>query len=126
MDQYRASKDVIESFLSDLKTLLNSKSFNPEKDFLLGGKRERLKNTKTLLELDMNKNDVIEILKELEVSNYYQSVPDNKNKKMPDFHVFFISILGKEIYIKARIQQINNVLCISFHFAEYSHGKMPY
>lgn len=100
MDQYRASKDVIESFLSDLKTLLNSKSFNPEKDFLLGGKKERLKNTKTLMELDMNKNDVIEILKELEISNYYQSVPDNKNKKMPDFHVFFISILGKKYILK--------------------------
>lgn len=126
MNQYKAPKKDVESFLKELNSLLNLPTFNPEKDFLLGGKYEREKNTKTLLSLDMNKDDVIEELKKLTVSNYYQSVPDDKNNKMPDFHVFFVSISAKEIYIKIRIQSIRNILCISFHFSEYSHGKMPY
>ena len=74
----------------------------------------------------MDREDVIGELKKLTVSEYYQSVPDDKNNRMPVFHVFFVSIFSREIYIKIRIQNIKNVLCISFHFAEYSHGKMPY
>ncbi len=94
---------------------------------MLGGRYEREKNTKTLIELNMDTNDVIQELKKITVSNYYQSVPDDKHPNMPDFHVFYIkSIENKEIYIKVRIQQIEKILCISFHFAEYSHGKMPY
>ena len=108
MNQYRAPRKDVESFLEDLNSLLNSPTFNPEKDFLLGGKYERAKNTETLLALDMDRNDVIEELKKLTVSE------------------FFVSIFAKEIYIKIRIQNIKNVLCISFHFSEYSHGKMPY
>lgn len=126
MNQYKAPRKDIESFLQDLKSLLNSPTFNSERDFLLGGKHERAKNTETLLALDMDRDDVIEELKKLTVSDYYQSVSDDKNNKMPDFHVFFVSISAKEIYIKIRIQNIKNVLCISFHFSEYSHGRMPY
>lgn len=126
MNQYKAPRKDIESFLEDLKSLLNSPTFNSKRDFWLGGKHERAKNTETLLALDMDRDDVIEELKKLTVSEYYQSVPDDKNNKMPDFHVFFVSISEKEIYIKIRIQNIKNVLCISFHFSEYSHGRMPY
>lgn len=127
MDQYKATKDVVCSFLCDMKNLLNNSNFNIEKNFMLGGKYEREKNTKTLIELNMDTNDVIEELKKLTTSNYYQSVPDIKHPNMPDYHVFYIpSIENKEIYIKVRIQQIKKILCISFHFAEYSHGKMPY
>ena len=110
-------------FLEDLRSLLTSPTFNSERDFLLGGRYERAKNTETLLALDMDKDDVIE---KLTVSDYYQSVPDDKNNKMPDFHVFFVSISAKEIYIKIRKKNIKNVLSISFHFSEYSHGRMPY
>lgn len=126
MNRYKATQKDIESFLENLKSLLNSPTFNSERDFLLGRKYERTKNRETLLALNMNRDDVIEELKKLTVSEYYQSVPDDKNNEMPDFHVFFVSICAKEIYIKIRIQNIKNVLCISFHFSEYSHGEMPY
>ena len=74
----------------------------------------------------MDREDVVEELKKLTILNYYHTVPDNKRPEMPDFHVFYITILDREIYVKIRIQNINDVFCISFHFAEYSHGKMPY
>lgn len=126
MNQYKASKEEVKTFLERLVSLLNSPNFNIEKDFIFGGKYERMKNTQTLLELDFEKEDVIGVLKKLTIFDYYQSFPDDKNSKMPHFHVFFVSILEREIYIKIRIQNVNNVLCISFHFSEYSHGKMPY
>ncbi|MBO5179353.1 MAG: hypothetical protein J6B87_03310 [Clostridia bacterium] len=126
MDRFIAKKDIVISFLEDLKKVLNSPNFNIEKDFILGGKHERQKNTATLLEFEMDREDVVEELKKLTILNYYHTVPDNKRSEMPDFHVFFITVLDREIYVKVRIQNINDVFCISFHFAEYSHGKMPY
>lgn len=68
----------------------------------------------------------IEDLKHLEICNYYQSVPDMKNSKMPDYHIFFIRKGENDIYIKVRIQKVNKVFCISFHFAKFSHSKMIY
>lgn len=126
MNQYKADVEIITSFLRELNLLLNSPDFDYKKDFIFAGKSEREKNTKTILQLDMSVIDIIEVLKKLKISEYYQSVPDDKNKNMPDFHVFFTFVSEMEIYIKLRIQNTNNVLCISFHFPEYSHGKMPY
>lgn len=63
MNQYKATRKEVESFLKDLKSLINLPTFNPEKDFLLGGKYERAKNTKTLSALDMDREDVIGELK---------------------------------------------------------------
>ncbi len=126
MNQYKANVETIASFLRELSLLLNSPNFNYKKNFIFAGKSERKKNTETMLQLNMDVIDVIEILKKLKISEYYQSVPDDKNSDMPDFHVFFTFVSEMEIYIKLRIQNIRNVLCISFHFPEYSHGKMPY
>lgn len=126
MQYYRASKEEVLSFLSQMKNVLNSPGFDLEKNFVLGGKVERKKNMETLMFLDMNKEDVIEELKRLKVSDYYHTRPDKVNPKMPDYHVFYIYLEAKETYIKVRVQCNNKVLCKSFHFAEYSHGSLPY
>lgn len=126
MDSYRAKREVIESFLSDLKRLLSSAEFDIDRDFRITRSRPTEKNGQTLIDLDFNKEDVIEELKKLSISDYYQSLPDDKNPTMPDFHVFYIFVSNREIYVKVRIQYVNNVLCVSFHFPMYSHGKMPY
>ena len=126
MDSYKAKREVIESFLDDLKRLLSSSEFDIDRDFRITRSCPTEKNGQTLVALDFNKEDVVEELKKLTISNYYQSLPDDKNPTMPDFHVFYIFVSEREIYVKVRIQYVNNVLCVSFHFPMYSHGKMPY
>ena len=126
MDSYKAKREVIESFWDDLKRLLSSSEFDIDRDLRITRSCPTEKNGQTLVALDFNKEDVVEELKKLTISNYYQSLPDDKNPTMPDFHVFYIFVSEREIYVKVRIQYVNNVLCVSFHFPMYSHGKMPY
>ena len=123
MEQYKASEEQIRSFLSDMKGIFLSKDFDIKKNFFLCPREE---NEETMLALDYNKYDVIEDLKHLEIENYYQSVPDMKNPKMPDYQIFFIKKGENDLYIKVRIQRVNKVFCVSFHFAKFSHFKMIY
>ena len=126
VNQYVAKREIIEEFLKDLKSLLDSPDFDIETKFILTRNRSDGKNGATLVALDFDKSDVANELKKLTISNYYQSVPDDKNPSMPDLHVFYIFVLEREIYVKIRIQYVDNVLCVSFHFPLYSHGEMPY
>ena len=126
MQYYKASKEDVLSFLKNMKSILDSPQFDLEKNFMLGGKYDREKNTKTLEALGMNKEDVVEVLKGLKVSDYYHSRPDDKNTRMPDYHIFYIYLSKRETYIKVRVQINNKILCKSFHFAEFSHGSLPY
>ncbi len=86
-----------------MKSILDSPQFDLEKNFMLGGKYDREKNTKTLEALGMNKEDVVEVLKGLKVSDYYHSRPDDKNTQMPDYHIFYIYLSKIETYIKVRV-----------------------
>lgn len=76
MDSYKAKREVIESFLDDLKRLLSSSEFDIDRDFRMTRSRPTEKNGQTLVALDFNKEDVVEELKKLTISNYYQSLPD--------------------------------------------------
>lgn len=127
MNRYIAPKEVVCSFLDELHQLIDAPYFNIKKNFQLGGKHERKKNKDTMFELNIDEGDIVQELRKLTISNYNHTLPDDRNTSMPDFHVFFISNLcDKEIYVKVRIQKIEKILCLSFHFAEFSHGKMPY
>jgi len=68
-------------------------------------------------------------LEKLDVSNYVETLVDNKGIGLPNFYVFGITIQEKEIYIKVKIRDKNNskVFCISFHFAKFPlSNKKPY
>ena len=98
MDSYKAKREVIESFLDDLKRLLSSSEFDIGRDFRITRGRQTEKNGQTLVALDFNKEDVVEELKKLTISNYYQSLPDDKNSTMQTF-MFFIFLFPKGKYM---------------------------
>ena len=84
------------------------------------------KNKTTLLELDYTKEDVYNVLVELESRDYIEGPVLDKQGFAKDFWVFGKTIQGREVYIKIKVKDLNfegdkqlTCYCISFHFAEF-------
>lgn len=92
------SKEFVEQFLSELKTILESDTFVIERDLdILPKKRnERARdpyttiNTMAVLEFDAN--DVCEELKAITVEDYAETMLDDRNEAAPPFFVFYRNI----------------------------------
>ena len=108
-----ASNIEIERFLKDFKTKLSFWGL------LIRSDRE--KNFNTMKALEFSINDVKNELKGLEVTHFSDGPIKETIYGGADMWVFGKPIQGKEVYIKITIgQPSNQVLCISFHFAEQS------
>ena len=129
------SKEFVEQFLSELKTILESDTFVIERDLdILPKKRnERAKdpyttiNTMAVLEFDAN--DVCEELKAITVEDYAETMLDDRNEAAPPFFVFYRNIQTRDVYIKVKIRgrATGKVFCVSFHFARYPKpSPLPY
>lgn len=129
------SKEFVEQFLSELKTILESDTFVIERDLdILPKKRnERAKdpyttiNTMAVLEFDAN--DVCEELKAITVEDYAETMLDDRNEAAPPFFVFYRNIQTRDVYIKVKIRDraTGKVFCVSFHFARYPKpSPLPY
>lgn len=106
-----AETDEVENFLRDFKIKLGI--------WGLEFKGDRKKNRDTLLKLEITAKDVQNYLKLLKVTNYC-SGPEKDTENDKEFWVFGMDVDTEEIYIKINIGQTNNnVICISFHIAEY-------
>ena len=85
---------------------------------------DRGKNFQTMTKLEIRAIDRKKVLEELEVSDYCEGPIEDTLYKSADMWVFGRMIKGHEIYIKITLGEAgSNVLCISFHMAEY---KMTY
>lgn len=129
------SKEFVEQFLSELKTILESDTFVIERDLdILPKKRnERARdpyttiNTMAVLEFDAN--DVCEELKAITVEDYAETMLDDRNEAAPPFFVFYRNIQTRDVYIKVKIRDraTGKVFCVSFHFARYPKpSPLPY
>jgi hypothetical protein len=126
--------DVI-AFLKELKEVLTDSSFDVSKDLdILPKKKSELPTdpyttANTLLALDFDKNDVVNQLLALDISEYMETFIDDKNNSLPPFFAFGKTINNREVYIKAKIRDRKNckVFCVSFHFARYPlPNQQPY
>lgn len=84
---------------------------------------------RTLLALDFDKNDVLNQLLALEVSEYMETFIDDLDNSLPPFFAFAKVIKSRDVYIKVKIRdtQNNKVFCVSFHFARYPFPtNLPY
>ena len=80
--------------------------------------RNRTKNLRTMLDLELSNLSVREHLSELKATDYYRG-PTKDNFDGPDLWEFGKMIKGKEVYIKITIGSFNKpVICISFHYPE--------
>ena len=129
------TKAEVEQFLSDLKTILSSDSFEVQRDIdILPKKKNELPDDpyttfNTLLALDFDKNDVCEQLKELTACDYAETIIDDRNCTWPAFFVFYKNIQMRDVYIKVKIRDriSGKVFCVSFHFARYPKPyPLPY
>ncbi|MGN0831960.1 MAG: hypothetical protein ACI4NI_11815 [Candidatus Ornithospirochaeta sp.] len=129
------SKAEVETFLSDLKEILESDTFVIERDLdiLLKKKGESANDPystdNTLATLEYDKTDVCRELKKLTVREYSETIIDNRDSALPPFYVFYRNIQSQDVYIKVKIRdrQTGKVFCVSFHFARFPNTKpFPY
>ncbi|HHU97378.1 MAG: toxin [Bacteroidota bacterium] len=105
------SKQEVERFLEDIKIRVKSGILN----ILYLNDRE--KNARTLLELEIPGNKRTEIIMKLQPEDFYR-VEEGKYLEQFEMFSFGKTVKGKEVYIKFSVTD-KNLICISFHKAEY-------
>jgi len=112
MEDYK--KALVQRFLIDYKAATNQ-------SFTLIPRKE---NMDTLQELELTVQDCRNEILELSIGDYHKGPEDDKDKAKGGTVWFFgKSIKGREIYIKIKLIQTENLkhaVCLSFHFAEKS------
>lgn len=136
MSQKIISSEVeVREFLKELKELLTDHRFDVSRDLDIMMKKKNespidpYTSVNTLLALEFDKNDVLNQLLTLEVSEYMETFIDDMNNSLPPFFAFAKSIKNRDVYIKAKIRNRQNckVFCVSFHFARYPFKEnLPY
>jgi hypothetical protein len=130
-----SSEKEVREFLKELKELLTDHRFDVSRDLDILMKKKNESPTdpyttpNTLLALDFDKNDVLNQLLTLEISEYMETFIDDINDSLPPFFAFAKSIKNKDVYIKAKIRNRESckVFCVSFHFARYPFKEnLPY
>ena len=117
-------KDVL-TFLEQLYSILSDPNFDIDNNIILISKKkppekEMFSTPYTILDLDYETSDIVERLKELIVQEYSETLYDRDDNNPPLLFVFGKDINCKKVYIKLKIKDIKkNVLCLSFHYAEY-------
>jgi len=106
------SEPFVEDFLCNFKVKIKTWGFL----FL----SNRQKNTQTILDLEVSVVQVEVILSKLTVLDYSHGPEQDQVYVGSDMWIFGRIIKGQEIYIKITLGLKNKqVICISFHKAEY-------
>jgi hypothetical protein len=114
-----ATREEVEAFLSDFHQKLKIQD-------VIIYVNERDKNTQTLADLELSRNDLRKHIESLSLSNYSGCPEGQSMYGGTTMWVFGKIIKGHEIYIKITIGDFNRpVVCISFHFSE-SPMTYPY
>ena len=125
------NRNDVKKFLDKLQGILNSPEFDIDRDFVLiqatkAGEDIKFSTPYTLMHLDYDAEDVVEVLRNLTVKDYSETLLDTGNTVPPVLLVFCKELNKKAVYIKVKIRELaNNVICISFHYAKHSMNR-PY
>ena len=129
------SREKVEQFLVELKSILSSPNFNPARDLDILPKKKSedmfdpYTTANTLLALGFNNEDVRNELLKIGVEDYAETLIDVMDATLPPFYVFYRNIQSREVYIKVKIRDsvTGKIFCISFHFARYpAPNPLPY
>lgn len=123
---FKSPIQEVEKFLKQLRNVLSASTFDIEQDIVLIQKRKpadqmRFSTPFTLVDLDFSVEDVVVVLKELELGDYSETLFDKKNDQPPLLFVFGKDLRGNTVYIKVKVKRVERdcVLCVSFHYAQY-------
>lgn len=127
----QTNKNDVKKFLEKLHGILNSSGFDVDSNFVLIQVPKPVEDMKfstpyTLMDLDYDAEDVVDVLKTLTVQDYSETLLDTGDVDPPVMFVFCKELKKKEVYIKIKIRELsNNVICISFHYAKHKMNR-PY
>lgn len=114
MGNTEATYEEVKQFLNKMRAWLT----------ILGGQvyyESRDKNDQFMAAMDWHKPDKKkEWLLKLEPEDYFEGPNDNEVKAQNPVWIFGKRIEGHLCYIKIFLIPVNNVYCISFHFAEHN------
>ena len=114
--------------MDGLHKLLRRNDFDINTDLTLiskpkQGNEQKFSTPYTLLDLDYDTEDVVDRLKELKVEEYSETKIDKNDVNPPMLFVFGKDVNGKLIYVKLKVREQQQVVCVSFHYAK---GKMVF
>lgn len=118
-----------------MKRILNKDQFDINEDFVLimNHKSHGVHNystPQTIIDLEYSAEDVVNRLRELSVNEYHETLLDKDNTNPPFLFVFAKNINNHQVYIKLKIKNtgkhMKQVLCVSFHYAQYEIKAFPY
>lgn len=120
---YQSKKREVIAFLHGLHKLLRSNDFDINTDLTLiskpkQGNEQKFSTPYTLLDLDYDTEDVVDRLKELKVEEYSETKIDKNDVNPPMLFVFGKDVNGKLIYVKLKVREQQQVVCVSFHYAK--------
>lgn len=127
----QTNKNDVKKFLEKLHDILNSAGFDIDSNFVLiqatkPGEDLKFSTMYTLMDLGYDAEDVVEVLRALTFQDYSETLLDTGDADPPILLVFCKVLNKKEVYIKIKIRELlNNVICISFHYAKHSMNR-PY
>ena len=126
----RSEKKMVEDFLIELHEILHNPKFHIDTDFIFICKKkasesEEYSTPYTMMELEFDTSDVLQVLDTLTIEDYSESLFDKDNDNPPILYVFGKVIQEKEVYIKLKIRKAESgmIVCVSFHYARH---KMTY
>jgi hypothetical protein len=106
-------KEEIERFLTEFKQKLEIWGLRIRED--------RPKNFQTMAELELSFEKLKSVLKELKGADYSQGHEEDLLNQKQQLWIFGKEIKNREVYIKITLGDFNDkVICISFHFSEFS------
>ena len=127
---FKSNPAEVKKFLNELFRIIDDSSFNIDNDFILirSNKGDEYHSTPyTIADLEFDSEDVVNTIRQLTIADYSETLLDKDDLKPPLLFVFGKDINQKPIYIKLKIKEKKNkyILCVSFHYAEYSMNH-PY
>ncbi len=105
--------------------MLTSEDFNIETDLqvIQTHKPNDIEHSTPFLmgDLDYDSSDIVDRLKELQLEEYSETLPDTGDSTAPFLFVFGKYINSRLVYIKLKIKETDRkkVLCLSFHYAAW-------
>ena len=121
------SQQAVRRFLTKVGTIINSSSFDIDKQFLLIMDRlndnslSEYNNRNTMLRLGYGPEDVVEEIKIIEPTECIDMQPDIKQGTNNYVFIFKKEIQNEQIYIKIKIDERkkDKIVCISFHKSKH-------
>ena len=117
-------RDVLQ-FLKRLNAIINAKNFNLDDNFILIKNRKEpieFSTPYTLIDLEYDVDDVVRELSSLRVSDFSEARLDADDPNPPILMIFGKKINDREIYIKIKNREsddLHQVICVSFHYSQW-------